>query len=331
MKAIHFPAKDTVLFGDRPDPRPGPGEVLVAVRASGLCHTDIEVMRGNYGSSAFPVVPGHEYAGVVTDIGAGVTDIAAGDRVVVDPNIECGDCRACRRGWAHLCDRLGAYGVTVDGGFAAQSVVRASAVYPIGDLPFGRAALAEPMACVLNGIDALGVTMAETALIFGAGPMGVLMALALRSRGVTQVVMVDLDDSRLELADSFRLGAVAAGSAALEGWRHGADLAVDATGVPAVAAGLPDYLAPGGGGLFFGVCPASARIEISPFDIFRRQLRLVGSHSLNHNIPAALDAISAIGPDLDRVISHSLPLDAVADIFASHAPKGSLKIQAVAD
>lgn len=331
MKAIHFPAKGAVLFGERPDPCPGPGEVLVAVRASGLCHTDIEVMRGNYGSSAFPVVPGHEFAGVVADIGADVTGIAAGDRVVVDPNVACGACRACRRGWAHLCDRLGAYGVTMDGGFAALSVVRASALHPIGDLPFGRAALAEPVGCVLNGIDALGVGMAETALIFGAGPMGVLMALALRRHGVTDVAMVDLDDSRLALADSFGLGAIAAGSAALDRWRHGADLVVDATGVPAVAASLTDYVAPGGGGLFFGVCPTDARIGIAPFDIFRRQLRLAGSHSLNHNIPAARDMIAAIGPDLDRVISHSLPLEDVARIFASHAPSGSLKIQAVAD
>lgn len=331
MKAISFPAKDAVRLVDLPDPNPGPGEVIVSVRASGLCHTDIEVMRGNYGTSAFPVVPGHEFAGVVAGIGPGVVAVAEGDRVVIDPNIACATCRACRRGRVHLCDSLGAYGVTVDGGFATHCVVRADALHPVGDMSFAMAALAEPMGCVLNGIDALAPAAAETALIFGAGPMGVLMGLALRAQGVAGVAMVDIDPDRLTLADSFGFAAIASGSAALAAWRHGADLAVDATGVPAVAAGLPGYLAPGGAGLFFGVCPSDARIEIAPFDIFRRQLRLAGSHSLNRNIPAALATIRAIGPDIAQVVSHSLPLDEVAEILASGAPAGSLKIQAVAE
>ncbi len=112
MKAINFPARAEVAFGILPDPVAGAGEVVVEVRASGICHTDFEVLNANYGTSAFPVVPGHEYSGIVADVGQGVAGLSVGDRVVVDPNLECGDCRACRRGWAHLCEKLGAYGVT---------------------------------------------------------------------------------------------------------------------------------------------------------------------------------------------------------------------------
>lgn len=329
MKAITFPARGEVRCGRAADPVAGEGEVVVAVRASGLCHTDFEVLNANYGSSAFPVTPGHEYAGVVAEIGAGVTGLAPGDRVAVDPNFECGACRACRRGWAHLCEGLGAYGVTRDGGFAELSVVRAGAVHPVGALDFAEAALAEPMGCVLNGLDAAHDPVMENALIFGAGPMGLLMAIALGTRGLTDITLVDLDEERLALAESFGFRGAAAGSAALERLRRSVDLVVDATGAPAVAGDLTTYVANGGTCHFFGVCPAEARIGISPFEVFRRQLKLVGSHSLNHNIPAALETLAAFGPGITRLISHRVTLEEMADVLAAKPPRGSLKMHVV--
>ena len=106
------------------------------------------------------------------------------------------------------------------------------------------------------------------------------------------------------------------------------DICADATGRADVAALLIDYTADGGQALFFGVCAPDARIAISPFEVFRRQLRLLGTHSLNRNIPDALQAIRLYGPGIERLVSHRLPLDAVADILSSKAPKGSLKVQA---
>ncbi|HMB46655.1 MAG TPA: alcohol dehydrogenase catalytic domain-containing protein [Afifellaceae bacterium] len=331
MKAIHFPTRGEVSFGELPDPVAGEGEVVVKVMTSGICHTDFEVLNANYGTSAFPVVPGHEYAGVVAEIGSGVSGISLGEHVAVDPNIECGTCRACTRGWAHLCEKLGAYGVTQNGGFAEFSVVNASALQPIGTMNFNDAALAEPMGCVLNGVEAVHDPVMENALVFGAGPMGLLMAIALQSRGVADITFVDLDETRLELAESFSFHGAMAGSGELDQFHHGADLAVEATGVPAVAAKLTDYIANGGKGLYFGVCPATAKIEVSPFEVFRRQLTLAGSHSLNHNIPQALQTIADYGPDIARVVSHKMPLQDVASVLAAKPPRGSLKIQAVFD
>lgn len=329
MKAVLFSERNVVQFSDLPDPEPGPGEVVVQVRASGICHTDYEVLKANYGTSAFPIVPGHEYAGSVVQVGEGVDAFSVGDRVVVDPNIECGKCRACRRGWAHLCESLGAYGVTTNGGFAELSVVSAENVHPIGDLSFEQAALAEPMGCVLNGTNAVLAPWMEEALIFGAGPMGILMGMALKVQGVENVAFCDISQDRLDLAASFGFGAVASGSDELKGWNHRADLVVEATGVPAVAARMTDFMANGGKGLYFGVCPADARIEVSPFEVFRRQLTLAGSHSLNHNIPKALDVIKSLGSSIDGVISHRLPLDEVGKVLGAHPPAGSLKVQAL--
>ena len=331
MKAISFPVRDTVTLTDRPDPVAGPGQVVVEVKASGICHTDYEVLRANYGTGAFPLVPGHEYAGILVDIGTGVTGLSIGDRVAIDPNIECGRCAACARGWAHLCEALRAYGVTEDGGFAAFSAVHAGAVHPIGEMAFGQAALAEPMGCVLNGVDAVHDEHLERALIFGAGPMGLLMAIALAMRGVGEVALVDIDETRLALAENFGFRPLAAGSDDLARLHHGVDLAVDATGVPAVAQSLTGYIANGGKGLYFGVCPESSRIEISPFEVFRRQLTLAGTHSLNHNIPAALATIAEYGPRIAEVVSHRLSLDEVVQVLASKPPAGSLKVQAVRD
>jgi D-altritol 5-dehydrogenase len=331
MKAVVFPAKDEVVLSELPDPVPGRGEAVIEVCASGICHTDIEVLRGNYGTSAFPVVPGHEYSGLVLEVGEGVEAVRAGDRVVVDPNIECGTCAACRRGWAHLCENLEAYGVTRNGGFSERSVVSAAALHPIGELPFHVAAFAEPMGCVLNGLAAARAEAASSALVFGAGPMGLLMAVALRGRGVSQVAVVDIDEARLELVDSLGFAAIASGSAALAEMKRGVDLAVDATGLPKVAGGLTEYIANGGSGLFFGVCPADARIEVSPYEVFRRQLTLAGSHSLNHNISEALQVIETCQEDVARLVSHRLPFEKISQVFSGVGPKGSLKIQASRD
>lgn len=331
MKAIFFPSKGQISFGDLPDPVIGDDDVLVRVKTSGICHTDFEVLHANYGTATFPIVPGHEYAGVVEAVGSAVTTVKVGERVVVDPNVECGTCRACQRGWAHLCDTLGAYGVTQHGGFAELSSVKATAVHPIHDMEFRVAALAEPMGCVLNGVDAVFDPIQENAMIFGAGPMGLLMGMALQTRGIGDITFADIDEDRLALAESFGFKAVASGSDALGALRHSTDLVVEATGVPAVAGQLTDYIANGGNGLFFGVCASDARIEVSPFEVFRRQLTLAGSHSLNHNIPDAVQTIKDFGSDIERVVSHEMPLEETVDVFKSGAPRGSLKIQAVAD
>ena len=329
MRAIQFPARNTVEATTLPDPFPGPGQVVVEVHASGICHTDLEVLRGNYGTSAFPLVPGHEYAGAIVELGPEVEGLQGGDRVVVDPNVECGTCSACRRGWAHLCESLGAYGVTRNGGFAERSLVRASAVHPIGDMPYVIAALAEPLGCVLNGLGAVQASRAENALIFGAGPIGLLLGVGLNVSGVSEVTVVEVDEARVEFAEEFGFRAINSGSPDLETWHREADLAIDATGVPEVAENLIRYIADGGAGLFFGVCPSDAKIQISPFELFRRQITIAGSHSLNHNIPDAMAALRGFGSDVAQVVSHKLPLEDVAQVFAEGAPAGSLKIQFV--
>ena len=329
MKAIIFQQQNEVVVSELSDPEPAPGEVVIEVHASGICGTDLEVLHGNYGTSAFPVVPGHEYAGEIVALGSEVSSFSIGDRVVVDPNFECQECRACQKGWAHLCDDLKAYGVTTHGGFAELSCVSAGAVHSIGDMSYEMAALAEPLGCVLNGLSASSAENAENALIFGAGPIGLLLGVGMKVAGIADISFVDLEPARLEFAESFGFKPIAANSSELSGLHQRLDLVVDATGVPAVAGGIVNYIANGGTGLFFGVCPSEARIEIAPFELFRRQITLAGSHSLNHNIPKALETLRSFGEDVSRLVSHRLSLDEVASLLAGDARGDSLKIQYV--
>lgn len=327
MEAILFPDRNTVLVTNLPDPTAGPGEVLVKVCASGLCHTDVEVLRGNYGTGAYPLVPGHEYAGVVAEIGQGVTTVAVGDRVAVDPNLNCGACASCAKGWVHLCQKLGAYGVTTNGGFAERCVVNADAVHSIGDMPFDIAALAEPIGCVLNGIEMAHEPHMRNALIFGAGPMGLLLGLALQVRGIADVAMVEPAEARRNLAVTLGMSAFAPGDPALGDMTQAIDFVADATGRAAVVAEALGHVATGGTFHMFGICPQDAQVTVSPFHIFRRQLRIVGSHSLNRNIPASLDMLRDLRPKLNHLISHRMTLGEMCEILRSGMPNNALKLQ----
>lgn len=327
MRAIQFTDRDRVHVIDLPEPSVGPGQVMIEVRTCGLCHTDVEVLRGNYGTGAFPVVPGHEYCGVVVDVAPDVETVRVGARVVVDPNLNCGQCAACAKGWVHLCDALGAYGVTTNGGFAQCSVVAAGAVHDVADMPFEIAALAEPLGCVLNGVDMAHQAGMRHALIFGAGPMGLLLGLALQLCGVGQITVVEPNAARRDLAVSLGMAALAPGNNTLQHMDRAVDLVVDATGRADVVQDALGYVATGGTFHLFGVCPQEFRVEISPFDIFRRQLRIVGSHSLNRNIPEALTMLRALQPKLDSLISHRMSLEEMGEVFRRGLPNDALKLQ----
>lgn len=334
MKAINFTANGVAELTDLPTPSLLPGHALIEVKAAGLCHTDIDVLYGRYGSSAFPVIPCHEYAGVVIEVAEDVTHVRPGDRVVVDPNIPCGTCHACQKGRTNLCVDLKAYGVTHNGGFAQQSLVKANHLYSIGDLPFDVAALAEPLACVLNGLGAAelktGPQGTETALVFGAGPIGLLLALSLKAQGVENVAVADINEHRLQFVQSLGLEPVVSGSDALAARKKDFDFVADATGIAKVAESLIDYTVDGGTALFFGVCAPDARIAIAPFEIFRRQIKLVGSHSLNRNIPQALEILHKDKGAMARLISHRLPLEDILPYFTKHGgDPATMKIQYV--
>lgn len=336
MKAIHFIGKGEAALADLPVGNLPAGHALVQVKAAGLCHTDIDVLHARYGDGAFPLVPGHEYAGEVVMVAADVSSVRIGDRVAVDPNLPCGICPSCRKGLTNLCRDLKAYGVSHNGGFAEYSVVRADHLHDIDDLPYTVAALAEPLACVVNGLGSAGLRdgarLPEDALVIGAGPIGLLLALSLKAEGVENVTVADINESRLAFAIELGLGGIPSGSPELARRHRGYDFVADATGIASIVEGMVDLVADGGTALLFGVCAPDARISVAPFEIFRRQLKLVGSHSLNRNIPDALDILKRDGGTMAKLVSHRLSLEEVLPFFTRKpTDPATMKVQFVAD
>ncbi|AGS24340.1 L-threonine dehydrogenase [Rhizobium etli] len=332
MEAICYTEKGVAVTKALPLPELRPGHALVRVRAAGLCHTDIDVLYGRYGEGRFPLVPCHEYAGVIEAVAGDVAGLAVGARVVVDPNLPCGQCRACRKGLTNLCRDLKAYGVTEDGGFAEYSLVRIDHLHEIGDLDFNLAALAEPLACVLNGLGSAGLRAGpagtETALVFGAGPIGLLLALSLKAEGVSSVAVADINEARLAFAERLGLKTAVSGTEALASRHRSFDFVADATGIARVVEGMIDFAADGGTVLVFGVCAPDQRISIAPFEIFRRQIRFAGSHSLNRNIPQALDVLRRDTGAMAQLVSHRLPLGEVLPfITKKSADPATMKVQ----
>lgn len=327
MKAakIEQPGHATVF--DAPVPVPGADDVLIKVHAAGICGTDLHIFKGEY-EATYPLIPGHEFSGEVVGVGANVRNFKVGDRVTADPNIPCNRCPSCQRNEPNQCRNLQAVGVTRSGAFAEYVIVPEGNVFAIGDLSYGAAALVEPLACVVWGLLQIDVQPGDSALVFGAGPMGCLVAQSLKQAGAARVVVVDVVPWRLELARS--LGAtetVVAGAGQAEAIRRlepdGYNIVADATGIPAVLAGTFDYVKARGKVWVFGVTPRGTLVNFPAYEVFRRDLKIVGSFAVNRTFPQALTLIKSGAVQVEPLISHQLPLDDFARglEFAEKDPK----------
>src|SRR6516164_4978408 len=293
MKAAVVTRPGTVLVREVPDLEPGPGDVLIRVASAGVCGTDVHIVTGHHAQVTLPLVPGHEIAGYVESTGEGVHDLAVGQAVAVDPVSACGTCHFCLRGLRNHCLRFGAIGVTRPGGFARYVIVPAANSHPVGDMSLDQAVFAEPLGCIIWGLKRLDPPVASTALLFGAGPIGLLLLQGLLVRGVARVTVVDPLERRLSIAR--RLGAASTfmpGPELYESLRDAApfgfEVVAEATGDPAVVQGMFAYAAPGGKILIFGVSPEDARVVVSPHEVYAKDLSIIGSFSLAGTFAEAL-------------------------------------------
>lgn len=313
MQAVVFPAPETISVEQVADPTCKPDEVIVQVAASGLCGTDLHIYRNEY-MSAFPVIPGHEFAGVVAEVGKEVTDVKPGDRVTADPNLYCGHCYFCRNEQANHCLNWQGIGITRPGSFAEYVAVPARACYRVPDsLNDAQAAFVEPLSCVIHALKRLRIWPGDEILIFGAGPMGLLLVQALRHSGASQVAVVEKQPDRLALASQLGAGAaITAGPDQPQVLRelapYGFAVVIDATGVPAVIEQAFNYLKPRGQFLQFGVAPNHARVSLSPYDIFRHDWTIVGSFALCYTFQPAIAWLAEGVVDVEPLISHKMPL-----------------------
>jgi D-arabinitol dehydrogenase (NADP+) len=332
VKAAYYEARHEVAVRDAPEPEPGPKDILIRVRACGICGTDQHIYDGDFGGP-LPMIGGHELAGDVVAVGPEILeDIRVGQRVAVNPNLFCGSCFYCRRGQVNHCLRWSAIGVTRDGGFADYVVAPEANVYPVGDLDYELAAFIEPISCVVYGLKRLRIPVGANALIYGAGPIGLLMLQLVAHGGASDVVVVDLKQEKLDVARSLGahdviLGGADADDALRATSPLGFDVVIDCTGVPSVVEHMFAHVRNEGKLLFFGVNPTDARIAVSPYDVYRRDLEIVGSFALRYTFHDAFALLRSGAVDVRSLLSDRLPIDLFPEALELAGSGDAFKVQ----
>ncbi len=329
MKVFRFYAPGDVRLEDAPEPEAGPGEVKIRVRACSMCGTDVKISTSGHQRIRPPRVMGHELAGAVVGVGAGVAGWGAGDRVQVIAAIPCGTCDWCRAGIMTICPHQVSMGYDFDGGFAPFMVVPAAvlAVDGLNRIPenvsFAEASVAEPFACAINAQELADTHDGDTVVVVGSGPIGCLHVRLARARGAAKVLLVELSRERLDLAAdlvkpdaaicSAEVDAVAAVLEATGG--RGADVVITAAASGAAQEQALLMVAPRGRISFFGGLPKDKpTITLDSNVVHYKELTIVGANgsSPEHNRQALAHIADGSVPVAD-LITHRLPLDQVVD------------------
>ena len=311
MRAIVLDRPGSFRVAQVPDPMPGPGQIVVKVDACGICGTDIHIMDGEFPPTPYPITPGHEFAGTVAAVGgrrAG-SDLPVGAQVAVDPSLYCGYCRRCRSGRDNLCENWAAIGDTVDGAFAEYVAVPAANAHRLPDGFDGQlGAMIEPLACAVHGLRRLGPVFGDTVVLTGAGTMGLLLLQLLVHAGAGPVTVVDRVDRPARGRPQARRRPDR-GQASTTSTDERFEIAVDATGVPAVVDGVAALLDRGGRLLVFGVTPAEATMSLSPFRVYNDEITVTGSMAILRSFAPAVELIGGGVIDPRPLLSAPLPLE----------------------
>lgn len=335
MKASRFLGNKTFAVTDLPTPHAGPGELVLRNQVCGVCGTDVHIYHGEPGSADVnpPVVLGHEYSGEVVEVGEGVTGFAVGDHVTVDPNIYCGHCAYCQNGKKQLCPSMEAIGVTRDGGFAQYSLIPAAQAFKLEPtVPWEAAAMAEPLACCLHGIDLAGIQVGDKVCVVGGGAIGLLMVQLAKLSGASQIVLSEPNEKRRQVGlqlganaalDPTRPDAQEAFAQVLDG---GANVVIECVGnVPAVKSAF-QFAGKGATVLLFSVPKVDATFDLPLFDVYKKELTIKGSFVNPDTHARAVALINSGKVDFGPIITHRFPLDQLPEAIAMQMSDASIKV-----
>jgi len=319
MKTLLLSKYNHLEITDLPKPSPLPDEVLIQVAACGICGSDVHGYDGSSGRRIPPIVMGHEAAGRIAALGQNVTGLAEGDRVTFDSTIYCGACQHCLRGHINLCDHRQVLGVSCGdyrraGAFAEYVVVPARIIHRLPDqLSFTEAAMLEAVAVALHAVAVTQVPGDSTALVIGAGMIGLLILQALRATGCSRVLVADLDDSRLKMAKE--LGAATALSSKTDLVAqvlqltngNGVDVVLEAVGRNETVNAAIDCVRKGGTVTLVG--NISPEVTLPLQKVVSRQIRLQGSCASAGEYPKAIELLASGAIRVKPLITAVAPLD----------------------
>jgi 2-desacetyl-2-hydroxyethyl bacteriochlorophyllide A dehydrogenase len=334
MQAVVFTKPGILEVKNVPDPVLNENEAIVKVSRVGICGTDLHIFNGEY-DNTFPIIAGHEFTGTIVETGKKVNQIQIGDRVVVDPNISCGYCYYCRREQFNHCLNWQGIGITRPGGFAEYVSVPAVACYLLPEqITEVQATFIEPLSCVIYALNRIRVKPGDDVLIFGAGPMGLLLIQALRNSGAAQITVIEKDQNRTNMAK--QQGASIVTNLTVKGIEvckqnvpFGFDIVIDATGSPPVIEQALQFLKANGQYLQFGVAPQNNSVNWNPYDIFKNDWTILGSFALRFTFHQAISWFKSGRIDIAPLISHILPLSKFEEGFLTFAKGKSLKMHIV--
>lgn len=342
MKAAVFLGPGKMVVREVPRPRPEAGEVVIAVRTCAVCGTDLRVFRSGHRKVRPPQVTGHEMAGEIAAIGAGVDGFAVGDRVTAVTSVGCGKCRFCRRGRPNICPRTEALGYYYPGGFAEYVKIPAAAVAQDAlirlpeNVGFDEASLVEPLSCCINGQSCLAIAPGERVLVFGAGPIGLLHLELARARGAGALFLVDISPERLAAArrlvkiDHLVNAAAVDPVAEIDRLAGGEGIDVIITATPAKEnqeQALRLAAIRGRISLFGGLPKDDSLIAFDSNLVHYRELSVHGAFaSARADYEEALALIASGKIDAPRFISHRLPLEDITTALELVASGRAVKV-----
>jgi len=326
MKSAVFYGRHDLRVEQQPKPVLGPKDVLVQVKVCGVCGTDVHIYEGDPGAAAVtpPTILGHEFSGIVAEVGSAVTGCKVGDRVCVDPNCYCGTCEACRNGIAHYCSSMIGYGTTVNGGFAEYCAVDERQIYKLGDnTSFEQGAMTEPVACCLHGIDLCNIQPGHQVVVIGGGMIGLLMVQLAKMAGAAKVALLEPVAGKREM-----------------GLKLGADLAVDPINedVEAVlkAAGMTwintviecvgrtstiaqaiELAGPKAVVMMFGLTKPDETVAVKPFQVFQKEIELKASFINPYTQKRALDLIDSGRLDVTSMVYETCGLEKLEEVLSN--------------
>ncbi len=339
MKALQLTAYEQLDLVDLPEPRPGDDEVLIRIKACGICGSDVHGYDGSTGRRIPPLVMGHEAAGIVEAAGKNVKNFHPGDRVTFDSTVYCGKCFFCANGEINLCDDREVIGVSTPlfrrmGAFAEYVTVPERIVYALPEnLPFAHAAMIEAVSVAVHAVSLTPIAAHDTAVVVGAGMIGLLTLQAVRQAGVQTIFVLDVDESRLELARN--LGASQTFNSKEPGTAkkiieltsgRGADIALECVGITAAIQLAIESVRKGGAVTLVGnVTPT---IELPLQSVVSRQIRLQGSCASCGEYPKCIELMASGAIQVDPLISAVAPLEEGASWFNRlyHREAGLLKV-----
>ena len=326
MKSAVFYGKHDLRVEEHEMPKVGPKDVLIQVKACGVCGTDVHIYEGDKGAAEVtpPTILGHEFSGVIAEVGSEVTNYKAGDRVCIDPNCYCGACEPCRNGVVHYCEHMIGYGTTLNGGFAEYCAVNERQVYKLGDkTSFEQGAMTEPVACCLHGMDMCEIRPGHQVVVIGGGMIGLLMLQLSRLAGAAKVALLEPVESKREVGK--KLGADICidpihedvKARLKEEGMTWVNTVIECVGRPSTIEQAIDIAGNKAVVMMFGLTKPDETISVKPFEIFRKELVLKASYINPYTQKRALDLIDSGRLDVSSMVYEVADLDELADILSN--------------